>query len=161
VLAEARARKGSDWRDVELLEHAGSDAHAVAEAMDGNSPQARMKAIGSLARSGAFEDKDARIARELDQAAPMNGLDAALRLAETHPGPLVEKALLRNVRDRPEVAVNYAAMVMFLAGLTKDPFDWDFRPFFLRFGEDSPPADRAAAFAELYAKLEVDPVTLE
>src|SRR5690349_7321243 len=51
VLAEARARKGSDWRDVELLEHAGSDAHAVAEAMEGKSPQARMKAIGSLAGS--------------------------------------------------------------------------------------------------------------
>ncbi len=44
-----------------------------------------------------------------------------------------------------------------MAGLADEPFDWNHRPFFLRFADDSPPADAKAAFKELCKKLGVDP----
>jgi hypothetical protein len=45
---------------------------------------------------------------------------------------------------------------MFLHGQAREPFDWDQRPFFLRFQTEDP-AERRAAFRELCGRIGIDP----
>src|SRR6185369_7092425 len=136
------------WRDVEVFEIAGTAEaeSALTRALDHGPPEARLHAMEALAEQGKLPDVDERLSRLLDRVSAFDGLDPALRMAEQHRGPKVRMALLRGARDRPEVAVHYAALLYYFAGLAKEEFDWDHRPFFLRFGEDNPREDRRAAF---------------
>jgi hypothetical protein len=170
VVDQIRRKSDKDWRDAELLEFVGADPkHAndadktLREMADSESIDlpAQLRAIEALIDAGKLDDVDRRLAAALGQAESFNGLDAALSLAGEHPGPLVKIALVQGVRDRPgEVGVNYAAMLYFLAGITKEEFDWDMRPFFLHFADDTPKAEHDAAFAELCQRLQVDPKSI-
>ena len=55
-----------------------------------------------------------------------------------------------------EVAVHFATMLFFLFGKANSSFDWDHRPFFLRFHTDSK-KEWAAVFKELCQTIGVDP----
>jgi len=55
-----------------------------------------------------------------------------------------------------DIAVHYAAMLMFIHGKAKSAFDWDLRPFFLRFNTEAP-HERALACLELCARIEEKP----
>jgi hypothetical protein len=82
-----------------------------------------------------------------------NGLDLTLTQIESvHPPEVIEAMLRRIVRDPGVVAVHFAALLLFLCGQSSEPFDWDQRPFFLRFnpGDDE---DRKEAFRELCGRL--------
>ena len=69
----------------------------------------------------------------------------ALELAEQCPTPRVKRALLDRARTADSVTrVNAAALLMYLCGQAPEPFDWNLRPFFLRFGEEDPNELRAA-----------------
>jgi hypothetical protein len=163
VVTELKSKGNPDWRDVEVFEIAGTpeaDA-ALCEALDHGPPEARLHAMQTLAEQGRLPDVDERLAKMLDRVSAFDGLDPALRMAEEHRGPKVKMALLRGARSRPEVAVHYAAMLFYYAGLAKEAFDWDHRPFFLRFGEDTPPQDRKSAFLELCENIGVDPETVK
>ena len=48
-------------------------------------------------------------------------------------------------------APHCAALLCYLAGAGKDPFDWSLRPLFLRLGPHESQVDRKAAFDELCA----------
>ena len=170
VLDQIRQKTEKDWRDAELLEFVGGDQKHSKQAdqtlrgmADSNSIDlpAQLRAIEALIDAGKLDDIDRRLADALRQAEAFNGLDASLRLAAEHPGPMVKMALLQGVRDRPgEVGVNYAAMLFYLAGITKEEFDWDMRPFFLHFADGTPQAERDAAFAELCQRLQIDPKSI-
>ena len=86
------------------------------------------------------------------------GLTQALEaLPEYHP-PEAMKALFRGaLRREGEVAVHFAAMLYYLHGKAKVPFDWDHRPFFLKFHAPVGP-EREALFRELCERIGVDPV---
>ena len=170
VVDEIRHKSDKDWRDAELLDlvsadenhskQAGETLRAMADSDTIDLP-AQLRAIEALIDAGKLDDIDRRLAAALRQVEAFNGLDAALRLAADHPGPMVKLALLQGVRDRPgEVGVNYAAMLYFLAGITTEEFDWDMRPFFLHFAEGSSVEERAAAFAELCQRLQIDPKSI-
>ena len=61
--------------------------------------------------------------------------EGAIDLARSHPTPRVKRALLDCARlTDPTTRVNAAAMLMYLCGKAEEPFDWNQRPFFLRFG---------------------------
>jgi hypothetical protein len=65
-------------------------------------------------------------------------------------------ALFRGVLHRDgETAVLFAALLMFVHGKATSAFDWDQRPFFLRFNTQNT-AERRAAFHELCDKIGVD-----
>jgi hypothetical protein len=163
VVAELKDKSNPDWRDVEIFEIAGTaeaDA-ALRDALDHGPPEARLHAMETLASQGKLPDVDERLAKMLDRVSAFDGLDPALRMAEEHRGPKVRMALLRGAKLRPEVGVHYAAMLFYYAGITKEAFDWDHRPFFLRFGEDSSKEDRQAAFLELCERVGVDPKTVK
>ncbi|MCL4866798.1 MAG: hypothetical protein KJZ47_12965 [Gemmatimonadales bacterium] len=81
------------------------------------------------------------------------GLTATLLEVEAfHPSAVLE-ALWRGTSEREgEVAMHLAAMLLFLHGLAPEPFDWEQRPFLLRFHTEHRTA-RAAAVAELQARI--------
>ena len=67
-------------------------------------------------------------------------------------------ALFRGVLQREgDVAVHFAALLMFLHGKAKEAFDWDQRPFFLDFNT-ADRAERRQRFRELCEKLGLNPV---
>ena len=78
-----------------------------------------------------------------------NGWSQAIDLAEECPTPAVKQALLDCSRKGNSTArVNAAAMLLYLCGQSEEPFDWEQRPFFLRFGSDDD-AEVQAAWSEL------------
>ncbi|HEY4328691.1 MAG TPA: hypothetical protein VGN88_03060, partial [Phycisphaerae bacterium] len=85
-----------------------------------------------------------------------DGLTEALDEAETFHPPAVMDALFKAALTRDgEAAVHFAALLFFLHGKAKEAFDWDHRPFFLRFNEPDLQL-RKAAFKELCQTVGVD-----
>jgi hypothetical protein len=75
---------------------------------------------------------------------------------EFHP-PQVIEALFRRLKTCDgETAPQFAAMLMFLHGKAKSSFEWDLRPFFLKFNTDDR-AERKALYDELCEKIGVAP----
>jgi diadenosine tetraphosphatase ApaH/serine/threonine PP2A family protein phosphatase len=92
----------------------------------------------------------------LQNADLYSGLSKTLDQIEDFHPPEVVEALFRGALQREgEVSVHFAAMLMFVHGKAKEPFDWEQRPFFLRFHTENR-AERAAAFQELCEKIGVD-----
>jgi len=164
VAAELRSKPSLDWRDMEVLKlHGGSESFdRLRDVLAGGTPDQRAHALRELIEMGKMSGSvpDVQLSHVLDVVTIGDGMTTALLLAEAHAGPRSRAALLRGVRDRPEVAVHFAALLYHLAGLSDDPFDWNMRPLFLRFRGDNDPADRARALAELCALLKVDPADI-
>ena len=159
VLA-GRARK--DWRDVEALAAlAGlgvtSAAGDLRRGLDGDDLTTRCRAAKTLHARGEMPDIDRFIADELRKLCNDQQMTAILGLAERHPTDAVRRTLLWCVKNRRPGSVHYAALLYYMAGLAAEAFDWDHRPFFLCFADDSPAVDAKAAFGELCEKLGVDP----
>ena len=75
--------------------------------------------------------------RAIAAAEPMNGLDRAVRMALECNSAAIRRAVLERARSGdPTVRVNMAALLYYLCGKTDSEFDWDLRPYFLRFGEE-------------------------
>ena len=130
-----------DWRDVEALAAlATPGATAVLRvAAKHRNPEVRNRALATLAEAGpqAAADLEDDIVRAVERG--------ALNLAQTHPTPRVKRALLDCARlAEPATRVNAAAMLMYLSGKAEDPFDWEQRPFYLRFASEDNQELRAA-----------------
>lgn len=154
------ARADRDWRDVEGLLALGSEQArgAVVDQLCHGMIEIRLVAARRLPEDPAIEaDREAAIVVGLGEATVMSGLTTALDLATEHQTPAVMDALFRAaLRDDREMAIHAAALLAFLHGKAKEPFDWDRGPFYLRFGEDEP-AVRRAAFEQLCRECGVDP----
>jgi hypothetical protein len=151
-------RNTTNWRDIEALAALGTDtakAHIRNHLTHGAS-ELRLAAAHALAADkDSSRDREDAIVHALEAAEPMNGLARALDMAAEHKSPRVIEALLRcTLRPVPEVAVNAAGLLYYLFGKTTEPFDWDKRPFFLRFGEGG--AEQRQAFADMCAELGID-----
>lgn len=82
-----------------------------------------------------------------------NGLDLTLHQIESLHPPTVIAAMLQRIKRDPGVAaVHMAAMLLFLHGQAESSFDWEQRPFLLRFnpGDED---DRQQAFRELCQRI--------
>jgi len=101
--------------------------------------------------------RETRLISALQNDGLYGGLSEAIdEAAEFHP-PGVVKALLSGALHRDgEAAVHFAALLSFIHGKAPEPFDWNQRPFFLRF-HTADRGERAAAFRELCAVIGVDP----
>lgn len=89
----------------------------------------------------------------VDECDAYTGLDLTLQqIEEYHPLDVINRMLSRIVREPGVVAVHYAAMLLYLHGQATSSFDWEQRPFFLRFNAGDEP-DRQRAFVELCERL--------
>lgn len=150
IEATLLARDCEDWRDVEAL--AALATPRAMEALRGCARSRRdevgLRAARLLAAAGDPPlDEDAVI--EHVRGAEPGGLDALFDEVERLPTERVKRALLELARVGPQVVrCHAAAELYYLAGKASERFDWDHRPFFLRFEEPAGP-DREAAWREL------------
>jgi hypothetical protein len=150
VVGSLRA-KPAGWRDVEVYRAVATPEakSALRDALGSKSAETRLHAAASLHDLGEMTNLASFVAAELATVTIADGMVVALHSAGRVPCDQVRRALLRGARDRPEVAVHYAATLCFLSGVAKSSFDFSMRPFFLRFGPKSSEIDRRAAFGEL------------
>jgi len=156
VLAERLAGSSADWRDVDAAAALGTPAAEalLSRCVKHPDPAIRLRAAPLLAERGesaAPEREVLRILRDPRSDAP---IDATMRLAEAHPTDAVKQALLHcALHGAPQLRVHAAALALYLAGKADEPFDWSYRPLFLRFGEDDERA-RVDAMVELRALMD-------
>lgn len=136
-----------DWRDVEALAALATPRAlaAVQKARKHADRQVREHAIEHVLEK---TPQDPNVEDDVVRAVKQGDIE----LAERCPTPRVKRALLDCARTADATTrVNAAALLMYLCGQAAEPFDWNQRPFFLRFGEENP-KERRAALKELREK---------
>jgi hypothetical protein len=148
-----------DWRDIEVFQAAATPEALAAlhAALQSSRADSRLYAASALHALGQLPDLNGVVACELDHVTIVDGMAYALRLVGKNPPPEIRAALLRGAREHPEVGPHYAAMLCYCAGKAATEFDWNMRPFFLRFGEHASPDDHAKAYRELCQLVGVSP----
>jgi hypothetical protein len=153
-------RAVQDWRDLEALQALGTPKAeaAIRATLKSSDSELRLRAARALAHEPEGEaTREAAIVHALETADVFSGLTQALDAAEKHPSPAVQDALFRCCLNGSAVAaVHAAALLFFLHGFAKEPFDTAQRPFFLKFATEVK-KDRIAPFRELCARLKVSP----
>ena len=169
-----RAATESERRRIEqFLLGSGPRYYRDVEALAVLNTPAALDRLRAVAATGAMELRaavarlaphvlptDERLRELLERIAHADayeGLDLTLRQVEETRGPAVVDAMLDRIAREPGLAaVHYAAMLLYLHGHAAEPFDWEQRPFFLRFNPGDLD-DRKAAMAELCRRIGVDP----
>ena len=161
VAQQLHARENLDWRDMEVLRLHGSreSFDKLRDLLATGTIDERAHALRELIEMGRMSGSvpDVQLAHVLDDIDDITGMTTALLIASQYAGPMSNAALLRGARDRRGVAVHFAGMVCYLAGVSDEEFDWNLRPLFLRLGKGTPDSDRDAAFVELCGLAGVDP----
>jgi len=129
-----------DWRDIEALGAIDTPAarQILRDAAGRLAPGLRMECVLQLQALGEPVDADSAIAEAIRAGKSGQGFDKALLLAQRSPGATVRAAVLAAALDGADstVRVACAGLAFYLAGLSSEPFDWNHRPFFLRFADD-------------------------
>jgi hypothetical protein len=151
-------RGTKDWRDVEALAaldtpRAGQALKSAAEHPD---PQIRLAVARNAPKLVADTGRAASLVKAIQTANLYAGLSQALdEAAQFHPKEVVDALFHGALHRDGETAVQFAALLMFVHDKADSPFDWDQRPFFLRFNTQNQ-KDRETAFVELCQKIGVD-----
>src|SRR5262249_11202676 len=148
----------TDWRDVEALAALNTPKakELLQKAMKEGNPEIRAAVMRYAPELVSNEERIRPLIKALETAEFYEGLTQTMDLVEDFHPPEIMDALLRGALNRSgEVAVHFAALLMFLHGKASEPFDMDQRPFFLRFNTPNQ-ADRKAVFRELCEKIGVD-----
>jgi hypothetical protein len=161
VVREIRAKgKGNlDWRDMEVLgrENSSDSFDRLRDELVGGSADNRAKAMRELRAAGRMADAvfDNKLAQLLDDVTEDDGLTQALLLVGDQPGERTLKALERGVRERPDIALHFAAALLDIAKLSNDmaAFDPKIRPTLLKLLADEPAAERETAIEQVFAWL--------
>ncbi len=159
IEAALLAHRPQTWHDIEALSFLDTQParQAILDARHSGDPMV-VAAVTRFASPGLLEDeaRTSAIVKGLLTVSFYGGLTQVLdQVEDYHPQP-VQDALLHGVLHREgEVAVHFAAMLMYVHGHAARPFDWNLRPFFLQFNTEDP-SERAAAFHALCLRLEVD-----
>ena len=151
-------RRVSDWRDVEALAQIGTPKaiDAIREAANGKCRTTRLAAAEYLLSKGLIEDISKQVVDVLRNGEFGDGLAEAQRLAAQYPTRPVRDALFEGALYGKEGrGVHFAALLYFLYGKTENEFDWNYRPFFLKFWTEEP-EERLALFKKLCNDIDVD-----
>ena len=158
LLANRLAEHG-DWRDMEALAAIGTPAakSAIRQALNSSNLETQLHAAKQLSEIGEPVDLEGIIIAALRGTGLSSGLSQALDFAEQHPSPRLQQALLHLALNGTEdQRIHSAALALYHGGKADEAFDWNHRPFFLRFGDD----DRRVqieAYRELCARLGLAP----
>jgi HEAT repeat protein len=156
ILTE-RLKTNPDWREVEALAAIGTPAakKAILHALDHADPETRLHAAEHLAEMGEPEHLESAIIQALRTARAMEGLSQAIDMAEEHPSPRIQETLLDLALNGDEdQRIHCAALALYLGGKAEEAFDWNHRPFFLKFG-DKDRRVQIEAYKELCRRLGV------
>jgi hypothetical protein len=157
------ARKNQDWRDAEALAALNSSESVAALKSSISSPDVKVKlrAAEQYAAEGDIARMEDALVESLRTSKIYEGLTQALALAEEHPTERVKQTLFWcALHGNDDVRVHAAALLFYLYGIAESNFDWEFRPFFLRFHTQDM-EERRAAFLELCRRVNVDPAGLD
>ena len=144
-------REIRDWRDVEALAALNSPrAKVLLQKAIASGDHRITTAVMSYAPELVSDKERTRaLVAALTDSERYSGLSQALLEVESYHPPEIVDELLRGVLKRNgSAAVHFAAMLMFIHGKAKSAFDWDLRPFFLKFNTEDP-AERRALYREL------------
>ena len=135
------------WRAKERLA-AFRKATAASEAYT------RLRAAAALHRLGKIPDLEPILSLELRRVTILDGACYALSLISDSPSPAIQRILLEEVRNRPEVAFSFAAKLCGLSpasGYSENP---RILGLLRRLGPRASEPERAAAYGELCELLE-------
>jgi hypothetical protein len=149
-----------DWRDIEALAQIDTSfaKETIKKAIEDRNPAVRAAAGRFAPELITSPQRSKSIVDALQNADIFEGLSQILdEIVDFHPLE-VKEALLRGLLNRKgDVAVLFAAMLFYLYGHAKEPFDWAQRPFFLRFNTENK-EERIGVFKELCKKLNIEAV---
>ena len=150
-----------DWRDIEALAEVGSDKalSAIKSALQSDKYEVRIKAIESLSEKKVVGEKEIEtvLVETIPLVSILNGQTFTLQLAEKYPSSAVKRVLLWcALYGNDDIRVHAAALIYYLYGIATSSFDWNYRPFYLRFGNKDL-LNRKLAYDELCHKIQVDP----
>jgi hypothetical protein len=156
---EDRLKASGDWREIEALAAIGTTEaiDIIRQASKSGSSETRLHAAKQLAEIEGPESLDAAIVEGLRNTRLFGGFSKALDLAEQHPSPRIQEALVDlSLNGTEEQRIHCAAMALYLGGKADEAFDWNHRPFFLRFGDNDRNV-QIEAYKELCSRLGVTP----
>jgi hypothetical protein len=148
-----------EWRDIEALAQIDTKnaRKTIKNAIKDPDPAVRV-AVTRYAPNLVTNNQRSHSAIEaLQHAKIFGGLSQVLDdIEEYHPAE-VKDALIKGLLSREgDVAVLFAAMLFYLYGKAKEPFDMKQRPFFLLFNTENK-EKRLRAFRELCKQLSIKP----
>jgi len=148
-----------DWRDIEALAgiNTNSARDAIKEAIKDSNPVVRVAVARFAPDLVTDNERIQSIVDALEKAEIFSGLSRALDEVERYYPEEVKEALIRGLLNRKgDVAVLFAAMLFYLLGRVKRPFDMKQRHYFLRFNTEDR-KERVDVFRELCQKLKINP----
>jgi hypothetical protein len=158
TLAE-RLEEDGDWREIEALGAIGTPeaTDVIRHAVEHGSPEIRLRAAEQLTKMNEPADLESAIIEALRKTSLFGGLSEALDMAEEHPSPRIQETLLDlALNGDEEQRIHCAALALYLGGKADEAFDWNHRPFFLRFA-DNDRRVQIEAYKELCVRLGVTP----
>ena len=129
-------RATSDWRDVEALAALDTPGarKALEHALRSGSSEIRLAVSRHAPHLVPDAKRTASLVRALEGAELGGGLSQAIDEAAAYHPPKVVDALFRGALAREGVAaVHFAALLFYVHGKARSPFDDAQRPFFLKF----------------------------
>lgn len=147
-----------DWRDIEALTQINSEnaRKIIKNSINDPNPDVRVAVTRYAPNLITDRERIQSIIEALKNAELFSGLSQVLDdIVEFHPDEVKEALIAGLLTRNGDVAVLFAAMLFYLFGKAKEPFDMKQRPFFLRFNTQNR-AERENAFRELCKKLEIN-----
>ena len=148
-----------DWRDIEALAEINTKCarETIKKAIKDPNPVVRIAVTRFTPYLVTDNERTQSLTDALKNTEPFWGLSQVLAEVERYHPEEVKEALIMGLLNRKgEVAVHFAAMLFYLFGKAKEPFDWEKRPFFLRFNTEDK-KERVKIFRELCQKLRINP----
>jgi hypothetical protein len=148
-----------DWRDIEALAEINTKCarENIKEAIKDSNPIVRIAVIRFAPDLITDNERSQSIIHALQNTEIFSGFSYVLNEVERYHPEEVKETLIKGLLNRTgDVAVHFAAMLFYLFGKAKEPFDWEQRPFFLRFNTEDR-KERVEVFRELCQKLKISP----
>jgi len=148
-----------DWRDIEALAEIDSEDAKKTIRNSVKDPNFEVQVAVARYSPNLIKNKERThsIVEALAHAELYGCLSQVLDEIEDYHPKEVEKALITGLMNREgEAAVLFAAMLFYLHGKAKEPFDMNQRSFFLRFNTENR-KERILVFRELCKQLNINP----
>ena len=148
-----------DWRDIEALAEINTkrSRETIKDVIKDQNPVLRIAVIRFTPDLITDNERTQSIIYALQNTEIFSGFSNLLEEVEIYHPKKVKEALIKGLLNRTgDVAVHFAAMLFYLYGKAKEPFDWKQRPFFLRFNTENR-KKRVKVFRKLCQKLKINP----